>query len=147
MGQTHNMDINRILAIDYGQKRVGLALSDPLRIFAYPFKTLINDANFLNTLTSILTENSVSIILLGYPLKENGERSSSTVLVEKFMDELKNITSLPIILRDERYTSEMAKTRIIESVPGRKKRRDKGLVDRNAASILLQEYLEEIADK
>lgn len=138
------MKIERILAVDYGEKRIGLALSDPLRIFAYPFKTLINDYNFWNSFLKLLSENDITLIILGYPLKENGERSSSTELVEKFRDELSKNTNLPVLYRDERYTSEMAKTNILASVPSKKKRRDKGLVDRNAASILLQEYLDEL---
>lgn len=137
------MNIDRILAVDYGEKRIGLALSDPLKIFAYPYKTLVNDSNFWNSFLKVIQENNVSLIILGYPLKENGEKSSSTTLVEKFKDELTNKTNLPIIYRDERYTSELAKSNILASVQSKKKRRDKGLIDRNAASILLQDYLDE----
>ncbi|HEX2963533.1 MAG TPA: Holliday junction resolvase RuvX [Ignavibacteriales bacterium] len=142
------MDFNspgeeRILAIDYGEKRVGLALCDPLRIFAYPFKTILNDRNFRTNLLSIIKENSVSLILLGYPLKENGMKTDVTEAVEKFKTELEGLAKLPVILRDERYTSAIAKERIIESVKSKKKRRDKGLLDKNAASIILQDYLDE----
>lgn len=142
------MDFNspgeeRILAIDYGEKRVGLALCDPLRIFAYPFKTILNDRNFRTNLLSIIKENSVSLILLGYPLKENGMKTDVTEAVEKFKTELEGLAKLPVILRDERYTSAIAKERIIESVKSKKKRRDKGLLDKNAASIILQDYLNE----
>ncbi|MCU7489897.1 MAG: Holliday junction resolvase RuvX [Bacteroidota bacterium] len=142
------MDFNspgeeRIMAIDYGEKRVGLALCDPLRIFAYPFKTILNDRNFRTNLLSIIKENSVSLILLGYPLKENGMKTDVTEAVEKFKTELEGLAKLPVILRDERYTSAIAKERIIESVKSKKKRRDKGLLDKNAASIILQDYLDE----
>ena len=138
------MNIERILAIDYGHKRVGLALSDPLKIFAYPFKTILNDDKFWDNLLKLISDESVITIILGYPLKESGERSTSTILIENFKEELEQKVKLPIILRDERYTSDMARSLILESVPSKKKRRDKGLVDRNAASILLQEYLDEI---
>lgn len=142
------MDLNspdkeRILAIDYGEKRVGLALCDPLRIFAYPFKTILNDRNFRTNLLSIIKDNCVSLILLGYPLKENGMKTDVTEAVEKFKAELESLAKLPVILRDERYTSAIAKERIIESVKSKKKRRDKGLLDKNAASIILQDYLDE----
>lgn len=134
----------RILAIDYGLKRIGLALSDPLKIFAYPYKTLENNSNLWTIILDEIALNNVSEILLGYPLKESGERSQSTEFVEKFYKELKTRTNLPVKLWDERYSSEMAKSRILQSVPSKKKRRDKGLVDRNAASVILQEYLDEI---
>ncbi|MGE5354479.1 MAG: Holliday junction resolvase RuvX [Syntrophothermus sp.] len=135
--------VERIMAIDYGERRVGLALCDPLRIFAYPFKTILNDQNFRTNLLSIIKENSVSLILLGYPLKENGMKTDITETVEKFKTELEGLTKLPVLLRDERYTSAIAKERIIESVTSKKKRRDKGLLDKNAASIILQDYLDE----
>jgi putative Holliday junction resolvase len=135
------------MAIDYGEKRVGLALCDPLRIFAYPFKTILNDRNFRTNLMSIIKENGVSLILLGYPLKENGMKTDITEIVEKFKIELEGLSGLSVLLRDERYTSAIAKERILESVKSRKKRRDKGLLDKNAASIILQDYLDENAKK
>lgn len=134
----------RIIAIDYGLKRIGLALSDPLKIFAYPYKTIHNDSSLWSILLSEIKSNNVIEILLGYPLKESGERSISTEFVEKFCEELKTRTNIPVKLWDERYSSEMAKSRILESVTSKKKRREKGLVDRNAASVILQEYLDEI---
>ncbi|MCU7495564.1 MAG: Holliday junction resolvase RuvX [Ignavibacteria bacterium] len=141
------LDTQRIMAIDYGEKRVGLALCDPLRIFAYPFKTILNDRNFRTNLMSIIKENGVSLILLGYPLKENGMKTDITEIVEKFKIELEGLSGLSVLLRDERYTSAIAKERILESVKSRKKRRDKGLLDKNAASIILQDYLDENAKK
>lgn len=134
----------RILAIDFGLKRVGLALCDPLKIFAYPYKTILNDDKFWKNLEKDIKENKVYLILLGYPLKEDGSKSDTTLMVEKFREELEAKTKLQIIYRDERYTSGMAKMNVIASVPGKMKRRDKGLIDRNAASIILQEYLDEM---
>ncbi|HEX2867624.1 MAG TPA: Holliday junction resolvase RuvX [Ignavibacteriales bacterium] len=139
----YSQDQQRIMAIDYGEKRVGIALCDPLRIFAYPFKTILNDQNFRTNLLSIIKENGVKLILLGYPLKENGMKTDITEAVENFKTELEGLSGLPVVLRDERYTSAIAKERIIESVTSKKKRRDKGLLDRNAASIILQDYLDE----
>lgn len=141
------MTEERILAIDFGEKRIGLALCDPLRIFAYPFKTILNDNDLWGNLKNIISENHVVEIVLGYPLKESGEKSSSTLMVEKFRDELAARSSLPVILRDERYSSSIAMEKILQSTPGKKKRRDKGLVDRNAASVILQEYLDELSGR
>jgi putative Holliday junction resolvase len=134
----------RIMAVDYGEKRVGLALSDPLKIFAYPYKTIDNDITFWKIFLDLISENSVEMIILGYPLRESGEKSASTLMVEKFCDELKKRVKLPVKYWDERYSSCLAQEIIIQSVPGKKKRRNKGLLDMNAAAILLKEYLESI---
>lgn len=136
----------RILAIDFGLKRIGLALSDPLKIFAYPFKTIQNDKNTLSNITTVIKANGVNLILLGYPLKEDGSKTDVTEQIEKFKEQLVSSTKLPVLFRDERYTSSIAKMHVIASVTSRKKRRDKGLIDKNAASIILQDYLDEISD-
>ncbi|VAX15871.1 hypothetical protein MNBD_IGNAVI01-1279 [hydrothermal vent metagenome] len=137
-----NQEKARILAIDYGAKRVGLAITDPLRIFAYPLMTIKRDKNFWNNLEQVFRDYNIENIVLGYPLKEDGTRSSSTELIEKFKKELEKKKSIKIILVDERYSSSIAKERILESVPSKKKRRDKKLVDMNAAAVFLQDYLE-----
>jgi putative Holliday junction resolvase len=134
-------EIKRIIAIDYGEKRVGIAITDPLRIFAYPLITLNNDSALLQNINKLLNEYDCERIILGYPLKESGEHSSSTKIVIEFKEELSKATVLPIDLVDERYSSSIAQQRIIESVPSKKKRRDKSLVDKNAACIILEDYL------
>ena len=131
----------RILAIDFGEKRIGLAVTDPLNIFAYPLSTLQNDSKFWNNLSKIISEYSVVKIVLGYPLKESGEQSSSTKMVITFKEELEKRISLPVELIDERYSSDIAKQRIIASVSSKKKRRDKSLLDKNAAAVILEDYL------
>ncbi len=137
-------DINepaRILGIDYGLKRTGLALCDPLRIFAYPYKTLLNDKNFWKELKKVIEEKNVEKIILGFPLNEGGSKSHITDQVTKFAKDLENKFKREIILWDERYTSVMAREKILESVTKKSKRRDKGLLDQNSAAIILQEYL------
>ena len=131
----------RILAIDYGLKRIGLALGDPLNIFAYPFRTLTNDKNFWEELGKIIEEKSVRKIILGYPYDDSGRKSPLTVSIEKFAEELRKKFKKEIIFWDERYTSVLAQEKILESVPKKSKRRDKGLLDQNSAAIILQEYL------
>ena len=131
----------RYLAIDYGKKRVGLALSDPLKIFSYPFETLTNDSNLFNKLHEIVKSKSIEKIILGYPLKESGEETILSKEIHNFKENLQKQLNINIILWDERYTSSQAKDKIIESVTKKKKRKDKGLIDRNAAAIILSEYL------
>ncbi|PIQ08385.1 MAG: Holliday junction resolvase RuvX [Ignavibacteriales bacterium CG18_big_fil_WC_8_21_14_2_50_31_20] len=135
----------RLLGIDFGTKRVGIAITDPLRIFAYALVTITNDNNFWKVFNQLLVDYEIETIVLGYPLKESGKRSSSTELIEKFKEVLEKNTNIPIVLSDERYSSVIAKQQILESVKSKKKRQDKGLVDKNAAAIILQEYLDSIS--
>lgn len=137
----------RILAIDFGLKRIGLALTDPLKMFAYPFKTISNDDNTIDELIVIINHYNVKKIIVGYPLKENGNKSGLTISVEKFVNFLKLKTPVNIVMQDERYSSELAFSKVLESVTKKKKRRDKGLIDKNAASIILQDYLDEKKSK
>jgi putative Holliday junction resolvase len=137
-------NIKRILSIDYGSKRIGLALSDPLFIFSYSYKTIFNDSSLWSNLDSIITEKQIIRIILGMPYQENGKLSSNAPEIMKFKEALKKRYHLEIIEWDERYTSEMAKEVILQNVPGKKKRRNKGLIDQGSASIILQEYLNSI---
>lgn len=137
-----NIDESRYLAIDYGLRRIGLALTDPLKLFAYPFDTINNDNKLWENLKRIIKEKNIVKIILGNPLKESGEESAMSLKVMDFKNHLEKKFNIQIILWDERYTSSLAKESILESVTKKKKRRDKGLVDRNAAAIMLKEYLE-----
>lgn len=138
------MEEKRILAIDYGSKRIGIAITDPLNIFAYPLITLANDNKFFDNLNKILTQYIVVKILIGSPLKENGEESVTSQSVNKFIEELKKHVQIEVELVDERYSSEIARQRVIESVVSKKKRRDKSLIDKNAAAVILEDYLKSI---
>lgn len=131
----------RILGIDFGLKRIGLALSDPLRIFAYPYKTLSNDKIFWKELRKIIEEKNIEKIILGYPIRENGNKSGIAGKIDDFSKELKREFRIQIIFWDERYTSVIAQEKILESVTKKSKRRNKGLLDQNSAAIILQEYL------
>ena len=131
----------RTLAIDFGEKRIGLAVTDPLNIFAYPLLTLANDSKFWQNILEIISEYSVIRIVLGYPLKENGEESTSSKMVMLFKEELEKRLAIHVELVDERYSSEIARQRIINSVSSKKKRRDKSLLDKNAAAVILEDYL------
>jgi len=121
---------------------VGIAVSDPFNIFAIPITTLDNNQLLIENIKKIIEEKSIGKIILGYPLKENGERSSSTDLIEKFLKVLKKSIDLEIELVDERYSSEIAKEQMIQSIASRKKRRDKKAVDMRAAAVILKDYLE-----
>lgn len=131
----------RILAIDYGRKRIGLALSDPFKFFAYPFETLENDDRLFEKLKIIIREKSIEKIILGNPIKENGTPSILLPEILELKNYLENEFHLKVILWDERYTSKEAHQIIIQTVTKKSKRKEKGLIDRNAAAIILREYL------
>ena len=138
----NNQGEKRILSIDYGSKRVGIAITDPLKMFAYPLITINNDSKFWNEFMKIFEEYDIEKIILGYPLLKSGDKSKSTLLVEKFQKELnKRLKDIPLELVDESYSSQKAMENIMEAVPSKKKRRDKSLIDKNAASVILHEYL------
>lgn len=135
------MKEERILAIDYGTKRIGLAITDPLKIFAIPFDTLPNDNSTIPAIIKVINEKNVNQIILGYPVKESGEESSISWLIIKFKKELESKSGIEIQLVDERYSSDIASQKILESVKSKKKRRDKSLLDKSAAAVILEEYL------
>jgi putative holliday junction resolvase len=132
----------RILGIDFGLKRIGLALTDPLLTFSYPYTTILNDNSLWDNLKSIIAEKKVSKIILGFPPKNNRPDKDITKYVLEFKNKLSTKFGLEVILWDESYTSEMAKQIIVKSVVKKSKRKDKGLIDQNSAAIILQEYLD-----
>jgi putative holliday junction resolvase len=137
-------NFTRILSIDFGIKRIGLALTDPLLTFAYPYKTLLFDHSFWKNFSVIIKEQNVVKIILGHPLKESGEVNYFHDQWLAFKTKIEKDYKLEVILWDERYTSSMAKEQIIQSVSKKSKRKDKGLIDMSSAAIILSEYLNTI---
>lgn len=131
----------RILAIDYGTKRVGIAISDPFCLFPSITLTIPNDRNIIMELLNMIEEKDVGKIILGYPENNDGKISKVAEEILKFKVELKNKTNLEIELWDENLTSQIASSRIIQTVFKKSKRRDKALVDAQSAAIILEEYL------
>lgn len=134
---------SRILAIDYGEKRIGLALSDPLKIIASPYKIIPNDEKKYENLLKIIQENNVDEIVLGCPFKHSHNEKENPLLEKIFelKEKLEEITKIQIVLWDEAYTSKEASRRLIEVVPKKMKRRDKSLIDIHSATIILEEYM------
>ena len=136
-------DEKRYVGIDYGTVRIGVAISDPLGWFATPLATIDNNPDFWRKFFELLKDYKINAFVVGYPLKESGEASSIIKEVEKFIERLEKKFRLPVSKVDERYSSMIAEQQIVESVKSKKKRRDKGLIDRNAAAVILKDFLEE----
>lgn len=135
----------RIAAVDYGRKRVGLALADPLRLFAQPIGTYTAD-EAVSVLRGVFEAEGLSVIVVGWPLTLDGEEGEATQFVQPFVNRLRNaFPGVELVKWDERFTSEMAKAAIREAGPRRRHRRDRGRIDTAAAAIILQEYLDEQA--
>ena len=131
----------RILSIDYGLKRTGLAVTDPLQIIATGLTT-VESKQLIPFLKDYFSKEEVELIIIGEPKNWDNSDTHATPLVEKCIKEIqKNFPTIPIKKVDERYTSKMAKDAMIEMGMKKKQRRDKKLVDEIAATIILQEYL------
>lgn len=131
----------RILSIDYGLKRTGIAVTDPLQIIATGLTT-IESKQLIPFLKDYFLKEPVEKIIIGMPKNWDETDTHATPLVHKAITELKkNFPALPIETVDERYTSKMAKDAMLEMGLKKMQRRNKALVDEIAATIMLQEYL------
>lgn len=133
----------RIMGIDYGGKRTGLAVTDPLQIIASALAT-VDTKNLPAYLKEYCTKEDVEAFVLGKPLNLDGSETDASPLVQAFVKELETLfPNKPIYFVDERYTSKMAVQSMIASGVKKKDRRIKGNIDKVAATIILQEYMDE----
>ncbi|MBP6431053.1 MAG: Holliday junction resolvase RuvX [Ferruginibacter sp.] len=131
----------RILCIDYGGKRTGIAVTDPLQIIATALTT-IESKELISFLKKYFTTEEVELILIGMPTNWDDSDTHGTPLVKAAIKKIqKEFPNMPIKTVDERYTSKMAKAAMLEMGMKKKDRRIKGNVDQIAATIMLQEYL------
>jgi|TARA_B110000438_G_scaffold109510_1_gene107433 putative Holliday junction resolvase len=134
--------MGRYLAIDHGSKRIGLALSDPMKIIAKPFRTITYDNldDFFNILFKIIKEEEVECIILGFPIGMNGQETIQTKHVLEFQKKIKLKINIPILLQDERLSSLSAEKSLIEQKI--KTGYNKSEIDKTAAAIFLQQFLD-----
>jgi putative Holliday junction resolvase len=131
----------RILAIDYGQKRTGIAITDEMQIIASGLTTIASETS-IAFLKDYFAKEKVEKVLIGEPKQMNGQPSQSTDIIEKFVTKFKNnFPEMPLERVDERFTSKMAFQTMIDSGLKKKQRQNKALVDEISATIMLQDYL------
>ena len=131
----------RIICIDYGLKRTGLAVTDPLKIISTGLTT-IESSKLISFLKDYFTKETVELIIIGEPKNLDDSDTHATPLVEKCIKDLqKHFPAIPIRKVDERFSSKMATRAMVEMGLKKKQRRNKALVDEISATILLQEYL------
>ncbi|GAB4257204.1 MAG: Holliday junction resolvase RuvX [Vicingaceae bacterium] len=134
----------RIIAIDYGTKRVGIAVTDPLQIIASGLTT-VHSKDIISFLEDYFKKETVECIVLGEPKSLNDEPTDATLPVQQFENRLrKKFPDKKIVKIDERFTSKMAFQTMIDSGLKKKARRNKALIDEISATIILQDYLEQI---
>jgi putative Holliday junction resolvase len=134
----------RILAVDFGEKRVGLAISDPMGIIAQPLTTIHrqDDEQLIAELKDIVNTFSVGRIVIGIPYRFNGKKSKMADEIEKFSEQMTRDLSIPIVFEDERFTTRMAEATL--HMMGKKVGQSRGKIDQIAAAHMLQSYLKRI---
>lgn len=136
------------MGLDFGTVRIGIALSDETKTIAFGKETILNDSNTLRFISDTVKLNDVSDIVIGYPLTMRGDKSESTIQVEKFEEQLKtyfeslNQNNITLHRIDERLTSKMAADSMLQSGMKKKKRQDKSNLDVISATLLLQNFLD-----
>ena len=135
----------RILAIDHGSKRMGIAISDELKMIAQPLEYILAEPSdkFLARLNELITDKEVELILIGMPRNMDGSYGPAAQKVQDFVEMLKAAVCVPIKMWDERLTSAQANRLLIQGNVRRDKRKEK--VDKMAAAILLQSYLDSLS--
>jgi len=134
--------MDRVIGIDYGRARVGVAMSDPLGIFASPLETVAT-AKIIDYLQKLTTSETVVRFVVGYPMNLNGKPAEAATDVDLFLKQLaKRFPGIPVVLEDERFTSVLAHRAMIDGGMKKSERRKKESVDRISAAIILQSYLD-----
>ena len=137
--------MGRIMAIDYGTRRTGIAVSDPLRIIAGALTT-VETKQLEKFLADYFSKNEVDTVVLGKPVRMNGSPSDTMRYIEPLAARLRrSYPDKEVVLYDERFTSVLAHRAMIDSGMGRMARRDKAVVDRISAAIIRQSYMESIS--
>lgn len=136
--------MGRILALDIGNKRIGIAISDPLGMMALPLETLFrkNFQKDLEYIANLVIEREVETIVCGLPLGFSGDETEQTAITRSFVEELKKVTDRPIVFQDERFTTIEARRTLLEADMRRDKR--KQVIDKIAASYILEDYMRKI---
>lgn len=132
----------RILSIDYGKRRTGLAVTDPLQIIAGGLCT-VDTPQLMNYILDYVKKEEVECVVIGMPTQTNGQPSENQARVREFTGRLKKVLpNMSVVFWDERFTSVMAHQTMLESGLSKKRRQDKALVDEISAIIILQSYME-----
>ena len=135
----------RVIALDVGEKRIGVAVSDPLGKTAQPLETITRDEHFAERLLKLITELGAKRLVVGLPLSMDGTESSHAGAVRRFVEEIEGSLNIPVTFVDERLSSREANSLVAEG--GRRPRRKRGATDRIAAALILRLYLDTMPEE
>lgn len=134
----------RVIGIDFGKKRIGIAVTDPLKMIASGLAT-VNTEEIMEFLSNYILKESVEAIVIGLPKNLDNTPTHATADAERFINDIRNkFPTISVQTVDERFTSKMAVQRILASGTKKKARRDKGLIDRTSATLILETYLQQL---
>ena len=134
--------VDRIIGIDYGKKRTGIAISDPLMMFASPVET-VQTTNIIDYLKKLSQQESIVRFVVGYPMNMDNRPSEAAADVDIFLKQLKKaFPDIPVSLEDERFTSVLAHRSLIDGGVKKMARRDKAAVDKVSAALILQTFMD-----
>ncbi len=137
--------MERIIGIDYGRKRTGVAVSDPLGMFATPLET-VSSSVIIDYIRNYIKKEKVSAIVVGYPVTLDNKPSEGAKFVDQFLNLLrKHFSDIPVFLEDERFTSKMAFQAMIDGGMKKMDRREKSNIDKISAAIILQSHLDRLS--
>jgi len=137
--------LGRIIALDYGRKRVGIAVTDPLKIIANSLKTVETD-KLMDFLKDYFSKEQIDGMVMGLPKQMNNQPSQSMPFIEEFVTKFKiQFPDIAVYYVDERFTSKMAVQAMVQGGVKKKDRQDKALIDSVSATIILQSYLESLS--
>jgi putative Holliday junction resolvase len=133
----------RILGIDYGTRRIGLAISDPLRILATSYGALTNESDVIGQLRQILEKEQITLIVVGMPLSLSGKKTAKANEVEEFVELIRAQCRVEVVFWDERFSTSIARQSMLAMGTKKKERRRRdGRIDSMAAAIILQGFLD-----
>ncbi len=132
----------RVLALDVGDRRVGLAISDPTGLLASPLGAVERGPSDVQDIIQVVTDNGATSIVVGMPLTLAGESGAQAAKVRQFIRELRSATDIPVVTVDERLSTVQARRLLTDMRGGRGSGRDRGHIDASAAAVILQSYLD-----
>ena len=132
----------RVLALDVGDRRVGLAISDPTGLLASPLGVVERSQSDVQEIVGIAEDNDAATIVVGLPLTLAGDSGAQAGKVRRFVRELRSATGIPVVTVDERLSTVQAQRLLTDSDRGRRSNRDRGRIDSSAAAVILQSYLD-----
>ncbi|MCP3660075.1 MAG: Holliday junction resolvase RuvX [Bacteroidetes bacterium] len=134
--------MRRLIGIDYGEKRVGIAITDPEKIISMPLET-INQESIIQYLRDYILKENIEAFVVGWPINLNGKENEMTSKVQNFINKLsQEFSDIEIYKQDERFTSKIAFDSIIKSGLKKKDRRNKSVIDKVSASLILRSFIE-----